>query len=229
MSPRLNSVLSLTTSHQQGSMVLRDSDLGFSGKVSFAGKHAEKVLQGIRDLDQQYQTRVGRAVPWEKLDGILWDQGPGSFTGLRVSLSLIKTLAYLKSTPVYLLNSHQILAAGLPPGTAVICENAYQDTVYLSKVLDGALVSGIEVVPLQDIPDHFFQHSACWYGDGINLLSQNQKENLVYQSVLHPDADNMILCLEKYKSVPWTKDWKTLLPLYIKASAAEELLKKKPI
>lgn len=57
---------------------------------------------------QQCLTKEGLGT--EAIDRILVDKGPGSYTGLRIGLSLARTLSHLHGTPILTLYSTDILA-----------------------------------------------------------------------------------------------------------------------
>ena len=83
-----------TSSSHAGIAVIRDRQVLAEASQELGGVHAEK-LPGILkstmdDLDMQ----------WSDVDGFAISIGPGSYTGLRVGLSLIKGLAYATGRPV---------------------------------------------------------------------------------------------------------------------------------
>src|SRR5437660_12240665 len=63
-------------------------------------------------LDATIKRAAGRP---DDLDGVAAARGPGSFTGLRVGLSLAAGLAYARHVPLHLIDSLPILARR-PPG-----------------------------------------------------------------------------------------------------------------
>ena len=70
--------------------------------------------------------------------------GPGSFTGVRIGVSLIKGLAFGKNTPCVEVSTLEALAQGLAPIDAVLCPcmDARRSQVYnaLFEYKDGELV-----------------------------------------------------------------------------------------
>src|SRR5690606_26966414 len=50
----------------------------------------------------------------EEIDAYGVGVGPGSFTGVRVGLNTIKTLAYANDKPVYTFNSLELLVSAIP-------------------------------------------------------------------------------------------------------------------
>lgn len=88
-------VLGLETSSTiAGIAVIRDRQVLAEASLELGGVHAEK-LPGILertmgDLDMQ----------WPEVEGFAISIGPGSYTGLRVGLSLVKGLAYVTKQPV---------------------------------------------------------------------------------------------------------------------------------
>lgn len=57
--------------------------------------HAQTLLPLIEGLLQQ------AGVSMSQMDGLVFGQGPGSFTGLRIACSVAKGLAYARDLPVY--------------------------------------------------------------------------------------------------------------------------------
>lgn len=111
-------------------------------------RHAEEISPLIQKL------LADGGITLEDLDLLIVDRGPGRFTGLRVGLATIKTLAFALDVPVVGLTSLEILAAvarSLPSGgpggaqsapeaiTAVI--DARRDEVFQQRF-------GIDLVPL---------------------------------------------------------------------------------
>src|SRR5256886_16999340 len=59
----------------------------------------------------------------DDIEGVVAARGPGSFTGLRVGLSMAAGLAYARHIPLYVADSLAILArraTGDPPGVALL-------------------------------------------------------------------------------------------------------------
>lgn len=113
-------ILAIETSSRQGSMAL---GLGEELLVfeSFAGnlRHAAELLPGME--------RATHRLGWkpEELDEVYVSAGPGSFTGLRIGITVAKTLAQACGV--------RIVAV---PSIAVIAGNAPAEAVNVGVVLD---------------------------------------------------------------------------------------------
>lgn len=108
--PRL---LSLETATDQGAFALWSGDTKLSDattgdchvfKCPAGQPHAETLLPAVRD--------ALKALGWtlESLDAIVFDAGPGMFTGLRVSAALAQGLAVALNKPVIPVSSLEVLA-----------------------------------------------------------------------------------------------------------------------
>ena len=93
--------------------------------------HAEMLLLQV----DRVLTAAG--VPLKELSGIAVSIGPGSFTGLRIGLSVAKGLAYAAGIPIVAVPTLHALAArtiaeeALPPGCAVLALiDARRDEAY---------------------------------------------------------------------------------------------------
>jgi tRNA threonylcarbamoyladenosine biosynthesis protein TsaB len=74
--------------------VVRDGTVLAEELVDERNVHAERLMSMIDAVFRQSGTRL------EKMDGIAVSIGPGSFTGLRIGLSVAKGLAYASGKPI---------------------------------------------------------------------------------------------------------------------------------
>lgn len=88
-------LLALDTSTDNASVALFVDGQFYSQNYLGAQSHAKCILPAIDEL----LTQTG--VTFADLDGLVFGQGPGSFTGLRVACSLAKGLAYAQHLPLY--------------------------------------------------------------------------------------------------------------------------------
>ncbi len=97
-----------TSSTIAGIAVIRDRRVMAEASQELGGVHAEKLpgmLERIMDdLD----------LPWSEVEGFAISIGPGSYTGLRVGLSLVKGLAYVTKRPVAAVPTLDAIAFQVP-------------------------------------------------------------------------------------------------------------------
>uniref|UniRef100_A0A832LVU4 tRNA (Adenosine(37)-N6)-threonylcarbamoyltransferase complex dimerization subunit type 1 TsaB n=1 Tax=Caldimicrobium thiodismutans TaxID=1653476 RepID=A0A832LVU4_9BACT len=145
-------ILALETSGKTGGIALYKETL--LGEINFSAKESySKILfQNIPLLLE----RCG--LKFEDIKLIAVDIGPGSFTGLRIGLSLVKALALVYDFPILPLNSLEVLAfrcyeASLPILSLV---DAYTQEVYvgLYRFEEGQLKSLKDptLLPYKELP-----------------------------------------------------------------------------
>ncbi len=174
--------------------------------------------------------------------------GPGSFTGIRISLNTVKTLAYCHLKPVFTMNSLESLAQAAQQVVAkanftnefndlpiISMINAYKNMCYVSlfKQQNGLLseVSAPEVVRVQNL-DQFVQKKSLVCGDGFStyerFFPQSLSEKLVRVAGVSDEPHALTLAQKAFvqpSQSTWIVSWNELLPLYLRASEAEENLK----
>jgi tRNA threonylcarbamoyl adenosine modification protein YeaZ len=106
-------------------------------------RHGEMLAPGIADV----LARAGAIS--QDVTAVAVGVGPGPFTGLRVGLVTARTMALALDIPVYGVCSLDVLAAeAIDAGLDdfLVATDARRKEVYLASYVDGARVSGPEVV-----------------------------------------------------------------------------------
>ncbi|MGA2342742.1 MAG: tRNA (adenosine(37)-N6)-threonylcarbamoyltransferase complex dimerization subunit type 1 TsaB [Steroidobacteraceae bacterium] len=154
-------VLALDTATEACSVALV-TDTGVIGRYAEVGRgHAEEILGMVKAV-------LGEAgIPLGALDGIAAGIGPGSFTGVRISVSVAQGLAFGAVLPVIPLTSLETLAwraigdepatgagpgVGAGAGQALACLDARMGEVYwgcfaADRVRGVALLGTLQVGP----------------------------------------------------------------------------------
>ncbi len=113
----------------------------------------------------------------EALDGICVTLGPGSFTSLRISLSVAEALGLGLDIPVYGVNTLILIAETVPfyPHPIKVIQNAYKGEFYTSAY-DNSGGSSVELAKLALIkPKDFYDNlvpNDLILGNGIELLEK---------------------------------------------------------
>ena len=105
-------------------------------------RHGRNLVPAIREL----LNRAGLAV--SDLDGFAVGLGPGSYTGLRIGLTAVKTLAYVVSKPLVGLDSLEIIAGNAPADAleVSVIADAQRGDVYAADFARGVAGSPLERV-----------------------------------------------------------------------------------
>lgn len=85
--------------------------------------HAERALPAIRRLLD------GSGVALRDLDAVIFGQGPGSFTGLRIACGIAQGLAFSAGLPVIAIPTLDCIAAQVQ-GRVLVCLDARMQQVY---------------------------------------------------------------------------------------------------
>jgi tRNA threonylcarbamoyladenosine biosynthesis protein TsaB len=83
-----------------GAALVRDGVIAAEQSLEEKNVHAERLLGLIDRVLVDGDPRQGKADPLRSLEGIAVSVGPGSFTGLRIGLSVAKGLAFARELPL---------------------------------------------------------------------------------------------------------------------------------
>ena len=108
-------LLALDTSTSSASLALFDGQQVLSESTWLAGReHSKRLLVEVEIVLE----RIGSAV--EELTGLVVARGPGSFTGVRVALSVAKGIADALAIPAWGVSSLHVLALAASPAEMLV-------------------------------------------------------------------------------------------------------------
>lgn len=151
-------------------------------------RHAQRLLPLVDDVLAQ------AGVARQALDGLAFGRGPGSFTGIRIALSMVQGIALGLDIPVLGVSSLEMLAsarADQEGASVVAIMNAHMGELFWGqyRISNGqAVLSGVEKVGaaelcVQDLADFRGEY----LGNGVALLP-NQAEVSTSADVIEPLA-----------------------------------------
>ncbi|MBC7458131.1 MAG: tRNA (adenosine(37)-N6)-threonylcarbamoyltransferase complex dimerization subunit type 1 TsaB, partial [Bdellovibrionaceae bacterium] len=164
--------------------------------------------------------------------------GPGSFTGIRISLNTIKTLAYIHQKPAAGLDSLLMMAELEKQKSEFITPmiNAFKNMVYIAEYqsVDNQLVvvKPAQVVRVQDLKS-FINPKSLILGDGYTTYEAYFKTHLPFELIRNakstdfPHANTLCHIIGQKHQTDLTDKkyhWSNLVPIYLRASEAEENL-----
>ncbi len=177
------------------------------------------------------------ALKLSEIDIFATGQGPGSFTGIRVAANTAKSFAYSFHKPLVTVDSLTLLAAQVTDRSRPVLSiiNAYKNMVYFGLLdIQGPIPlfttdknSGPTAVSVRDLND-FVKHDVSVVGDGYLDYNEYFSADLLkklhrpHDPLDYPRASTLGIVAEQYAQLNKTLDWNSFVPLYIRASEAEE-------
>jgi N6-L-threonylcarbamoyladenine synthase/tRNA threonylcarbamoyladenosine biosynthesis protein TsaB len=220
-------ILALDSSTLMGSAALVIDGKVVSEKFSRRQKsHSEVLNTFIDELLNESKLKL------TEIDYFAVSKGPGSFTGLRIAGNIAKTLSYSYQKPIVAIDTLTLLAANSPrtlPTFSMI--NAYKNMVYygLYKAKPGLPepIKGPDVIPVKSLGE-IIKEKCLVVGDGYATYKPYFSEEVskLFVRDAHVSDDPMastlgLLSIHQIQQ-GLTLDWKSFVPLYIRASEAEE-------
>lgn len=160
---------------------------------------SEKILPVMDQLFQQ--------VGWKpvEIDQIVITDGPGSYTGVRIAMTIAKIMSTMRNIPLYTISS-LLFYAGKNHHKVVL--DARGGRAYFSEYQNGIVVQPDQIVLVDDLKEDFEKNSSEYLGD-LNIFEQEE---------YYPDFKNNFVDLkEQWKLV---EDVHHLKPNYLKDQEA---------
>lgn len=201
-------LLAVDTSHAEGSLALaRDGAL--IGQTVYRKKamHSEVITLELQTLLQS----AGLAL--EDITHLAVNVGPGSFTGLRVGVNLVRTLAYARAIPVATYNTLEILVRQ-ESERVLVAIKAIQNFYYAA-----AYESGRECLAPTSMDDPQARARAL---NCTKVLVEGASKGFSART----SASDLVKMLGTHPAPSRFFTWEGVKPLYVRASEAEEKLKR---
>ena len=160
--------------------------------------------------------------------------GPGSFTGVRIGVSLIKGLAFGRQVPCVAISTLEALAQNLVPlkGILVSCMDARRNQVYTATFrCDGKNVTRLcedRAISLDELASELLEYDEPIYlsGDGYSvakaaLEKAGVKLSATPPALINENAESVArVALKKYLAGEYVSDTE-LSPTYLRLPQAE--------
>ena len=230
-------ILAIDTSTVVSSVALIDEkklycEITINSKTT---NHSERLMSLIDEA--LHSAKIGI----EDIDLFSCNIGPGSFTGLRISIATIKGLAQSLDKAVIGASTLKSLAYNLPYTKGIICPvmDAQRDELYtcLYRWEDSELIPLMEesVLSVAQLLDVINGHNeeVILLGDGLNKFSKeslepfNKKVKIAPVTLRMPKASSLAhLSLDMARQGQYA-DFSTIEPNYMRKSQAEVQLEQK--
>lgn len=222
-------ILGIDTSSMATSVaVIEDNKLICEYTVNTKKTHSQKLMLMIENMLKISDLDVN------EMDLIAVCEGPGSFTGLRISMATAKAIAHVNNLPIVGVNSLELLAANMNLCDKKICSilDAQRTQVYSGqyKFENNEVVElkNIDVVEIDDLIEELKNSKEDWImvGEAVYKCEGKLKdiENIHIAAPSHNVSKASSLCsvaINKYNKNIDVYDCYNINPVYIRKSQAE--------
>lgn len=220
-----------TSTNKGGVAVLRDDKVLSEKTWSRESSHGELLTPALQSCLEAAGLKP------KDLDAIAIGHGPGSFTGVRVTVNAARALAYALNLPVYVFDTSEIIAEAVTrtDQPLAVLINAHKNLIFAStfewesgvwrRKLPLAAYDLNELSAVITTP-HLVLGDA--YDEFAPSMNQALLKNLIRVPELSDDPNPTVLGLMAHKRRETVQplDWKDVQALYIRSSGAEENLRK---
>lgn len=228
-------VLSIDSATEAASCaVLEDNKLLSEITFNFKKQHSVILMPLVDNLLKNLQLDL------KDIDGFVVSKGPGSFTGLRIGMSMIKGLSQGTKKPFVSVSSLDALAYNMAYTSGIICPiiDALRDNVYtaLYSFKDNNLVKEQDytVIHIDELINLLKekQQPVCFIGDAVPKFKDKLNESLEKVSFAPPHL-NLVRASAlgelglKLLNQGTQDNLYTSAPIYLRKSQAEREYDKK--
>lgn len=188
---RNKNVLAIETATPVCSVALQTRDGRITEKrIEGRGVHSEKTFLFIEELLERANISVS------DLDAVLFSNGPGSYTGLRIGAAAIKGLLFRKNVPLYTFSTLLAFAAGCIDqgnmGTVHAVIDARREHLYWQRVESlGQTIAEPKIIEIEKL-EQIINSGDIVVGTGLERLTIKDKEQVSYIGMEGISAANLI-------------------------------------
>jgi len=215
-------ILHIETSTTVCSVALSDGEEIIFNKVSYEGpSHA--ALAGVFTEEALYQMKNNDGA----LDAVAVSSGPGSYTGLRIGVSLAKGICFgynvpLLSIPTLEILTHTAILKHTVDSSALYCPMIDARRMEVYSAIYDSLLSPVrktmaEIVTEESYSNYLDKTEMCFFGNGaVKCKEIITSPNALFLDDIDPLAQNMVpLAFKAYKAKRF-EDAAYFEPFYLK-------------
>ena len=143
---------------------------------------------------------------YSDVDRVVITDGPGSYTGIRIAMTVAKVLCTQMHKPLYCISTMQ-LYAGMSEKANVLLD-ARSKRAYAAHVECGKITGQTEILTVEELDSFLENNPGTLYGDGY-LVNQESTENTFLKNFIELES--------QYRLV---ENVHALVPQYLKESDA---------
>lgn len=217
-----------TSTHSTSVCVIDDDKFICEYTVNTKKTHSQKLMVMIESMIKESDLSI------KDIDAISICIGPGSFTGLRISMATAKAIAQVRNLPIIAVDSLESLAFNMNNCEKTICSilDAQKNQVYTGKYKfeNGELktIEAIKVVKIDELIEEISQSEEEFIlvGEAVSIYKDKliEVKNITLASPSNNVSKASSLCVLgaiKYKNNIDVHDCYTVNPMYIRKSQAE--------
>lgn len=212
----MNKLLAIDTATPRASIALAVGDIIYTKTQDNVREHAQHILPII----EQLLSEAGESM--KTLDGIVMGEGPGSFTGLRITCSIAKGLAYGQTLPIYPVSTLASIAESVFEREAdcqqvLTVIDARMNEVYWDCYQRDGQHLGHQVSVMSGITLMYqapFMLAGVGYEPYLSTLPQAIMQHCIKQAEVFPDAAAMIRLVRAGRISPVSIG--EALPVYVR-------------
>lgn len=163
-------------------------------------KQSEEIFIQLNDLLERNH------ITYKDIDEIVITDGPGSYTGIRIAMTVAKVLASLQHKKLNLISTMQ-LYAGTKPSVNVILD-ARSKRVYAAHIENGKIIGKETILNMDELPAWLEENPGEIAGDAYLVNEKSAPADFL---------ENFIALRDQYRPV---KNIHALVPRYLKDSDA---------
>ena len=217
-----------TSTHSTSVCIIEDDKLICEYTVNTKKTHSQKLMVMIESMIKESDLNVS------DIDAIAICIGPGSFTGLRISMATAKAIAQVRNLPIISVNSLESLAFNMNLCERIICPilDAQRNQVYTGKYKfengEFKTLEDVNVVTIDELVDELSKSNDEFIivGEATTLYKEKlgQLNNSYIASVSNNVSKASSLCAiakSKFEKEIDIHNCYTINPMYIRKSQAE--------
>ena len=186
--------LCMDTSHRYLTLVLIDENqvLAEVQQECFK-KQSETILSELDHLCQ------GIGMSADQIDAICITRGPGSYTGVRIAMTVAKIMCSMRKIPLYTLSTLRLFSGNFDD--CLVLLDARSQRAYRAVFKEGNLVGKEEVLPLNQIKDEI-KEARIVLGDsellGCEVVKIDYAKSFLHNRMYWHQEENVHTCVPEY-------------------------------